>query len=359
MADSIQGRRPPTLQDLARVVGVTANTVSRALNDMPGVSATTRARIKAEAERLGYVPNMHARSLVLGSRKTIGVIVTNISNQFFSDLVSEVEFQAAEAGYTVLLMITDESAERERNAISMALRSGLDGIIGAPVQGASDAWEAVIRSGIPLVLVSRELPDLEVDFFSTDNEAGIQLTTDAILDLGLSDVVLLDEDRPISTVSHRITGFQRSLEQHGLDYDPRQQVAFVPPRQSFRIAQSWQADDAYRVVSDVLDRGRRPEAFIVADDYYALGVYSALRERGLRIPDDVLVMGWGNHPFARFLDPPMSTLLLPFQELAQRATRRLLDRIQGTGDPGVATAYIAPELVIRTSTTPPSTPPAS
>src|SRR3546814_19105707 len=114
MAEVSRERRQPTLQDLAKVVGLTANTISRALNDRPGVSATTRALIKAEAERLGYVPNVHARSLVLGSRKTIGVIVSNISNPFFSDLVSEVELQAQHAGYTVLLLLSYETQSDER-----------------------------------------------------------------------------------------------------------------------------------------------------------------------------------------------------------------------------------------------------
>lgn len=351
MTGETSGRRQPTLQDLANVVGLTANTVSRALNDRSGVSPKTRALIKAEAERLGYVPNVHARSLVLGSRKTIGVIVTNISNPFFSDLVSEVELQAQEAGYTVLLLLSYESADREQDAIDRALRSGLDGLIAAPVQERFNAWTPVIKAGIPLVLVSREMPELGVDFFSTDNEAGIRLTTDAVLDLGAKDVVLVDEDMPFSTIRLRTEGFRRSLEQHGLPFDPRQQLALVPPPRSFRVSQSWHADDAYRVASDLLDRGRRPDAFVVGDDYYALGLYRALRERGIRIPDDVMVMGWGNHPFTRFMEPPLSTLLLPFQEVARRATRRLLDRIQGTAEEDVVTERIAPELVIRASTT--------
>jgi LacI family transcriptional regulator len=209
----------------------------------------------------------------------------------------------------------------------------------------------VIRAGIPLVLVSRELPDLEVDFFSTDNEAGIRLTTDAVLRLGARDVVLIDEDMPFSTIRLRLEGFRRSLEAHGLPFDRQSHLALVPPPRSFRVAQSWQADDAYRVTSDLLDRGRRPEAFVVGDDYYALGLYRALRDRGIRVPEDVLVMGWGNHPFTRFMDPPLSTLLLPFQEVARRATRRLLDRIQGTAEGPVVTQRIAPELIIRASTT--------
>lgn len=344
-------RRPPTLQDLAEIVGLTANTVSRALNDRPGVSNAARALIKAEAERLGYVPNIHARSLVLGSRKTIGVVVSNISNPFFADLVSEVELQAQKAGYTVLLLLTYESAERERDAIHRALQSGLNGIIAAPAQERSDAWTPVIKAGIPLVLVSRELPELGVDFYSNDNEAGIQLTTDFVLAQGAKDVVLIDEDMPFSTIRIRIEGFRRSLERHGISFDSRRHLVLVPPPRSFRVAQSWHADDAYRVASDLLDRGRRPDAFVVGDDYYALGLYRALRERRIRVPHDTMVMGWGNHPFTRFMEPPLSTLLLPFQEVASRATRRLLNRIEGTADNQVVTERIVPELILRGSTT--------
>ena len=140
MTPSANLRRAPTLRDVADAVGVTPNTISRALNDRPGVNQTTRTRIKAAAERLGYVPNVHARSLVLGSRKTIGVIVSNISHPFFADLVSEVELRAQEAGYAITLFLSYESAEREREAIDRALRSGLDGLIAAPVQERSNAW---------------------------------------------------------------------------------------------------------------------------------------------------------------------------------------------------------------------------
>lgn len=350
MASATGGRRQPTLRDLADSLGLTANTVSRALNDRSGVSPATRALIKAEADRLGYVPNVHARSLVLGSRKTIGVIVSNISNPFFADLVSEVELQAQSAGYTVLLLLSYESADREREAIDRALRSGLDGLIAAPVQELSKAWAPVLKAGIPLVLVSRELPELGVDFYSTDNEAGIQLTTEAVLARGAKDVVLVDEDMPFSTIRLRAEGFRRALERHGLPFDPRRNLALVPRSRAFRVSQSWQADDAYRVASDLLDR-RQPDAFVVGDDYYALGLYRALRERGIQVPDDVLVMGWGNHPFTRFMEPPLSTLLLPFEEVARRATRRLLDRIQGTAGDQVVTDRIIPELVIRASTT--------
>lgn len=123
----------------------------------------------------------------------------------------------------------------------------------------------------------------------------------------------------------------------------------MPPARSFRVSQSWQADDAYRVACELLDGGRRPDAFVVGDDYYALGLYRALRERNVAVPRDVLVIGWGNHPFTRFMEPPLSTLALPYKEVARRATRRLLERLESRIDAPIVTERIVPELVTRAS----------
>ena len=344
-----QGQRRRTMEDVARAVNLSVNTVSRALNDMPGVSAATRALIKAEAERIGYVPNPHARSLVLGSRRTIGVVVTDLANPFFADLVSEVEAEAATAGYTLLLLLSDESADGERDAIETALRSGVDGLIAVPVQGRSNSWDAVLRAGIPLVLTGREIPQLGVDFYSNDNEAGMRMTTGVVLDAGATDVVLIEEDLPISTVHHRIAGFRQALESRGLSYDSHR-TELIPSRRSSRAALPWRAEDAYLVANDILDR-RKPDAFVVGNDYLALGVYKALRERYIRIPDDVLVIGWGDYPFSRYLDPPLSTLRMPSVEVARRAIHRLLQRLDGTAEGGPITDFIQPELTLRASTT--------
>ncbi len=349
MAVKPQGRRRRTLQDVADAVGLTANTVSRALNDMPGVSAASRARIKAEAERIGYLPNVHARSLVLGSPRTIGVVVTDLANPFYADLVSEIESHAAAEGYTVLLLMSDESPEREKDAVETALRSGVDGLIAVPVQGRSNPWDAVTRAGIPLVMASREIPGLQVDFFSNDNEAGMYMATNAVLELGAKDVVLIEEDLPISTVKHRIDGFRRALEEHGIDFESRL-TALIPPRRSARAALPWRAEDAYRVANDLLASGRKPDAFVVGNDYFALGLYSSPREHGIRVPDDIMVMGWGDSPVSRFLDPSLSTLRLPSVEVARRTTRRLQDLIDGTAEGGPVTEYIRPELLLRAST---------
>lgn len=349
MPTRTEGPRRRTLRDVAEAVGLSVNTVSRALRDLPGVSDATRAQIKAEAENIGYVPNAAARSLVLGSRKTIGVILTDLANPFFNDLVTEIEEQAIQAGYTLVLLLSDEDPEREQVAVETALRSGVDGILAVPVQGRSNPWTAVTRAGVPLVLIARDLPGLDVDFFSNDNQAGRRMTTEALIARGARDIILIEEDLRVSTVSHRVDGFREALEAHGIPFDSRR-TALVPSRRTARGATLWRGEDAYRVGSDLLESGRVPDAFLVGNDYFALGLYAALRERGIRIPEDVMVIGWGDYPFSRYLDPPLSSVRLPAVEVARRATTRLLSLLDGTAEPGAVTEYSQAELVLRAST---------
>jgi len=349
MSPSSGARRRPTLQDVAAGVGLSVNTVSRALNDMPGVSEVSRSRIKREADRIGYVPNANARSLVLGSRKTIGVVVTNPSNPFYAEMISEIEWRAAERGYTILLLLSDESSDRERDVVAAAMRSGVDGLIAVPVQGSSEPWTGLHRAGMPLVMVSREVSGLAVDFVSTDNEQGVFATTDHVLSMGARDVVLLEEDLPISTIDQRIAGFKRALGRHGVPFRP-EMLAAIPPRRSSRAALPWQAEDAYRVSRDLLDRGRRAEAYVVGNDYFALGLYTALAEVGLSVPHDALVVGFGDYPFARFLSPPLSTSRLPSREVGRVAAQALLSRLEMSSPYPSTRTLIQPELIVRAST---------
>lgn len=342
--------RRSTLQDVASSVGLSVNTVSRALNDRAGVSKATRALIKSEAERLGYVPNANARSLVLGKRKTIAVIVTDLDNPFFADLVSEIEDQAFAKGYTVLLLLSEEDQTRERAVIDAAMHAGVDGIIGVPVQGQSSTWLSITQAGIPLVLLARGIEEAEADYYCNDNEAGGFMTTSTILDRGAKDPLLLEEDLRISTVSHRIAGFRRALEEHGIPFSDNR-VVLVPSRRNARGATYWRAEDGYRVVRDLLDTGRRPDAFLVGNDYFALGLYTALAERGISIPHDTQVMGWGDYAFSRFLAPPLSTLRLPSAEVARRATERLFERLEGSTEE-IERTLIVPDLALRGSTLP-------
>lgn len=349
MHQSVSQRRRATLQDVAEAVKLSVNTVSRALSGKPGVSERTRTLIRAEAERIGYVPNPHARSLVLGSRKMIGLVITNVSNPFYAELISEIELHASAAGYTVVLLLSDESPDREAAAADTVVQSGLDGVIVVPVQGGQDPWVQVQRLGIPLVVVNRELPELNAAFVSTDNRAGAYAATAHVVERGARSVILLEEDLPISTIDQRIAGFRAAMTDHGLDLHPRSVVA-VPTRRTDRAALPWQADDAYRIAGDLLDRGYLPDAFVVGNDYFALGLFRALRERGIGVPDATMIVGFGDYPFSEFLNPSLSTVRLPARQVGKTAAEMLLGQLRGDGPAPQEPVLVQPELVIRDST---------
>lgn len=345
-------RRRRTLQDVADAVGLSVNTVSRALRGESGVSETTRETIRREAERLGYVPNVYARSLVLGNRRTLGLVITNVSNPFYAELITAIELRAAEAGYHIVLFLSDESPDREQSAAQNVIQSGLDGVIVVPVQGAENPWLQVQRTGIPIVVVNRRLDDLAAETVATDNHSGAHAAASHVIAQGARSIVMLEEDLAISTIDQRIQGFTDALAEAGLEADGRN-VIMVPTRRSNRVALPWQAGDAYRVTDDLLARGHRPDAFVVGNDYFALGLFRALRERGLDCPADTLVVGFGDYPFAEFLEPSLSTVRLPAREVGRTAVDLLLRRIDDTdadaADPGEP-ILVQPELVIRGST---------
>lgn len=349
MDDRVSQGRRRTLQDVADSLGLSANTISRALSGKPGVSERTRTLIRAEAQRIGYVPNPHARSLVLGSRMMIGLVITNVSNPFYAELISEIELHATAAGYTVVLLLSDESSNRERTAADTVVSSGLDGVIVVPVQGEHDPWEQVQRLGIPLVVVNRALEELDAPFVSTDNHAGAYAATNHVIEQGATSVILLEEDLPISTIDHRIAGFRDAMTHHGIDIHGHS-VVRVPTRRTDRAALPWQANDAYRIAGDLLDRGHLPGAFVVGNDYFALGLYRALRERKIGVPDDTLIAGFGDYPFSEFLDPSLSTVRLPARKVGKVAAEILLHQLGSSEPVPEQTVFVEPELVIRDST---------
>jgi LacI family transcriptional regulator len=208
----------------------------------------------------------------------------------------------------------------------------------------------VSRAGIPVVVVNRELPELECDFVSTDNDAGSYAATEHVIARGARRVLLLEEDLPISTIRLRIQGFQRALLDNGLPVDDRDVVA-VPTRRHDRAVLPWHADEAYRVAGDLLDRGHVADAFVVGNDYFALGLYRALRARGMSVPQDTMVVGFGDYPFAEFLIPSLSTVRLPAREVGRRAVTTLLAELAGARGPDERMhLLVAPELVVREST---------
>ncbi|MDX2973141.1 LacI family DNA-binding transcriptional regulator [Kribbella solani] len=339
--------RRATLRDIASALGLSVNTVSRALGDKDSVSARTRAAVQAEAARIGYVPNTLARSLVLGSAMTLGLVITNPSNPFYAQLISSIELRVRAQGYSLLLLVTDESAENEQRATEALLRSAVDGAVVVPVQAEWDHWRRVRDTGIPLVFVNRDVPELDCDMVGVDYERGSYEATSHLVAGGARRLLLLEEDLPITTTADRISGFRRAMTDAGLDVSD-DLIRTVPTRRYDSLALPWQPEEAYRFAQTLFTDGH-PDAIVTGNDYFALGLLRVLAERGLTVPDDVAITGYGDHPYAAYLQTPLTTVRLPAAEVGTTAVDLLLQRLK-TAVERPRKTLIRPELVVRAST---------
>jgi LacI family transcriptional regulator len=342
--------RRPTLRDIAAALGLSINTVSRALGDKDSVSAATRTAVRAEAARIGYVPNSLARSLVLGSAMTLGLVITNPSNPFYAQLISSIELRARAEGYSLLLLVTDESAENEQRATDALLRSAVDGAVVVPVQAEWDHWRRVRDAGIPMVFVNRDVPELDCDMVGVDNERGGYEATTHLITGGARKLLVLEEDLPITTTADRVAGFHRAMADAGLEVSA-DSVRAVPTKRYDSLALPWQPEEAYRFAATLLAGGDRPDGIVTGNDYFALGLLRVLAELGLEVPGDVAVTGYGDHPYAGYLQTPLTTVRLPATEVGRTAVEMLVRRIKQDSTERPRKILIRPELMVRASTT--------
>jgi LacI family transcriptional regulator len=340
--------RRPTLRDIATALGLSVNTVSRALGDKDSVSPKTRAAVQAEAARIGYVPNTLARSLVLGSAMTLGLVITNPSNPFYAQLISSIELRVRAQGYSLLLLVTDESAENEQRATEALLRSAVDGAVVVPVQAEWDHWRRVRDAGIPLVFVNRDVPELDCDMVGVDNERGTYEATSHLIAGGARRLLVLEEDLPITTTADRVAGFRRAMSDAGLEVED-DTIRAVPTKRYDSLALPWQPEEAYRFAQSLLSDGH-PDAIVAGNDYFALGLLRLLAEHGLAVPDDVAITGYGDHPYAGYLQTPLTTVRLPAAEVGTTAVDLLLQRLRSDRSERPRKTLIRPELVVRAST---------
>lgn len=342
-------RRRATLRDIAAALDLSVNTVSRALAGKDAVSPETRERVRAEAERLGYVPNTMARSLVQGNAMTLGLVITNPSNPFYTRLISAIEERGRVRGYSLMLMVTEDSVDNERRVVDELMRWGVDGVLAVPVQHGIDHWDRLRKSGTPVVLVNRDLPGLDTDLVGVDYYDSARRATEHLVAEGARDLYLVEEDLDISPVAERVRGFRSVLEEHGIAVRDDHMVK-VPTRRREASSQPWDPVDSYEIGRELAARVGPGAAVLAGNDYFALGVYRALTEHGLSIPGDVRVAGHGDHPFAAYLAPPLTTVRLPAADVGAAAVDRLLERMSGESGAGSPRQTLLPaELVVRAS----------
>lgn len=341
--------RPPTIKTIAQNVGMTANTVSRALRGSGSISPTTRDKILSEARRLGYVPNAAARALVLGSANSLGLVMTNPSNPFYSELFSVVERRSRQDGYMLHLAATEENLQNEESAVDAMLRWRVDGAIVVASQGSDAPWQRLMANGVPMICVNRPLLDVDCELVGIDYEQGAYDAAVHMLEAGHWPLVVFEEDLEITTVHSRIAGVHRACTARGRSPEDVTIVRIESPRENDSTL-PWQPQSAYDEARRRLASIPRGAGIIAGNDFLALGVYRAAHELGLSVPEDLGVCGQGDHPFSAFLNPGLTTVRAPVQEIGAAAVDWIIQRIRGAGDQAPAHRRFAPELQVRGST---------
>jgi DNA-binding LacI/PurR family transcriptional regulator len=335
------GARPPTLEEVAVLAGVSRATVSRVMNDSPRVSPQAREAVQAAVAELGYVPNSLARSLVTRRTDTLALVLVEpdtrvFSDPFFASIVRGISSSLAATDLTLVLLSAQDRREQERVG-RYVLRGHVDGVILMSQHSDDVLPELLERAGVSLVLSGRPLDGRPVAYVDADNEGGAATATRHLLDLGRRRVGTVTGPLDMVAGLDRSTGHSRALAEAGLPDDP-----------DLRETADWTEDGGERATEALLARVPDLDGLFVASDSMAVGALRALRAGGRRVPDDVAVVGFDDAVVARTCEPPLTTVAQPIDEMAALITELLLRQVEGQAD-GPEHRVCATRLVRRAS----------
>jgi DNA-binding LacI/PurR family transcriptional regulator len=335
-------KRNTTIVDIARELGISAMTVSRALNGKGEVSEEMRQRVMDRAQALDYRPNRWARSLVTRRSLMVGVIIPEIAHSFFADVISGIEDVLDKSGYDILLCHSRSNPVREKSEIETLIGSRIDGLIVAPVQPEKcpQPFLEVEKKGIPLVLVDRFFPGQEFSSVRLDDMAAGFTATEFLIQLGHRRIAHIS-GLGLSNGTLRRKGFLKALRKYGLS----------DPCKDWIVPAAFDFDGGRKAMEELLSRDLNLTAVFAANDPQAIGAMNACREAGIKVPAGVSIVGAGNIEGLYHPNPFLTTIDWPPQELGRVAARFLLKRIQGE-EKKVQTQVFPPKLLVRHSTVP-------
>ncbi len=328
----------PTIRDVAKLAEVAPITVSRVVNDSDYVSQETRERVEAAIQELGYVPNMLGPSLRFKQTMTLAAVITDITNPFWTTVTRGIEDIAQSNGYSTILCNTDESEEKQEQYLQMLLRRRIDGILLVPACSTPAPVHLIQKQGIPVVVVDRNLSDVEVDIVRSNSEEGAYQLTQHLLSLGHRQIAMLSGPETVSTSVDRVRGYQRALDDIGL------------PTQNQQIFWGgFTQESGYEMARQILATKPRATAMFAANNFIALGILQALQEAGIKVPADMALVAVDGLPSTFTLNPFLTVVTQPAHEMGRRAAGLLLERIKGNKDRPSQQIVLPTEMVIRAS----------
>lgn len=327
------------IRDVAALAQVSPITVSRVFNNPERVSPATRARVEAAVEELEYIPNQIARSLRSNRTNILALVLTDITNPFWTSVARSVEDAASAQGFNVILCNTDENEQKQQAYLSVMLRKRVDGVLLVPARSEASAVESLLRQKVPVVVLDRCVPGAAVDVVRSDSEEGAYDLTRHLLDLGHRRIAMLSGPLNVSTAQERVAGFRRALHEAG-----------IPADEQWILEGEYTVDSGYADARQLLNGAEMPSALLGANNFIALGAIRALRQAGLRIPGDISVVCVDDIPDWLVGEPFLTVAAQSPYLLGEQATEMLLRQIREPGQHPAQEILLATELIVRHST---------
>jgi DNA-binding LacI/PurR family transcriptional regulator len=325
------------IQEVARQAKVSTATVSRVLNGSANVREETTARVRRVIAELNYVPNRNARNLRVGRTKLFGLIVSDIKNPFFPELIDAFESLAVAQGIEVIFTHTNYDPQRLRSSVRRMIDRNVDAIAVMTSEVDRESLEQAVTARVPFVLMNQRefegvYPNIAVEY-----TAGFSEGIEHLQALGHRSIGFIAGPEALNSAMRRKEAFLAALEERGL-----------PVRPEWIVAGDMRVEGGRAATEELLGRGARPTALMTTNDLMAVGALQAARGLGVRVPEDLSIVGFDDLPVAGMLDPPLSTIQVPKREMAARAFATLQQRLLGGESP--AFEPLQPGLVVREST---------
>ncbi|CEP68300.1 Transcription regulator HTH, LacI [Moorella glycerini] len=333
----------PTIKDVAKRARVSISTVSRVLSGNGRVTEETRQRVLRAVESLNYQPNLLAQSLKKRRSHTLGLVVQNIANPFFPDIVRGVEEKAQEYGYDVFLCDNRKDFQRGLAHLDVLQKRGVDGIIYSSMGRLIEPILAfkimqLSEAGIPVVLLWRQPPGINIPMVYNDEKGGAYKATTHLISLGHRRIAFIGGFQDSLVTKERFEGYCLALEKNGLSFD-----------QSLVTYSDFEVNGGREAARHLLTRDLPPTAIFTANDLMAIGVLMAAKQLNKKVPEDLAVVGFDGIPFTEYTDPPLTTVCVPRYEMGLIAVEKLLEQMGEKEDSSSDSIMLESHLVIRGS----------
>ena len=331
-----------TITDIANQLGVSPATVSRSLNDHPAISAKTKKAVVRLARKLNYQPNQLALNLLQKKTNTIGVIVPEITSHFFSSIINGIQDLVNPLGVNMIIGQSNESYKEEKRIIQTFMSISVDGFLISPSSKTKkfDHLNALVDNNVPLVIFDRDCEGVNVDKVFVDEYSGAFQAVEYLIQSGCRRIAHISGPPTLSTSRHRLKAYKDALNKNGIEENEE----YIIPTRGFT------PKHGINPTKQLLALEKRPDAIFAVNDGVAIGAMFVIKEAGIKIPDDISVIGFDDDPHSCYFKPSLSTIWQPTYELGMLSARLLMKRINSkTNDASLRVETLFPELIVRGS----------